>query len=523
MPNVRQEIYGLGADWSDPVLWYAKGVRAMQAKPITDVTSWTFLAAIHGFEPDLWTSFGYLPAGAALPTPAQLSRYVAKCQHQTWYFLPWHRGYVAAFEAMVRAAIVEQGGPADWALPYWNYNSGHPNALKLPSAFASQTMPDGSQNPLYVSRRYGIDGHGTVVLQPKRIRNVALGDSTFPGDSSSVPPGFGGPETLFHHGDERDGEPSGGVEAEPHNNVHTEVGGAIAGSNPNDENNQGLMSMPNTAALDPIFWLHHANIDRWWDIWLRQVGHENPSSSAWQAGPVGQSFAMPTPTGGDWPFAAQDVLSTTTPTLNYIYDDYTSPAPPPPRQATRLAQLGFVAAQVQAMTQEKPTMAHRQTSEVIGSNDTTVSLSDGVAATTVTLDRPSVSRLSVGLNAAIRAARPVEPDRVFLKLENIRSQTDAALVSVYVGLPPGAVPEDHPDNFVGTISMFGVSNASRQDQGRAGNGVSQVFEITHILDALHAKGGLAGLDHLDVRFVPEALAPGPGASIGKVRILRSSR
>lgn len=35
-----------------------------------------------------------------------------------------------------------------------------------------------------------------------------------------------------------------------------------------------------TAALDPIFWLHHANIDRLWQVWLdRDASHANPTKT----------------------------------------------------------------------------------------------------------------------------------------------------------------------------------------------------------------------------------------------------
>jgi tyrosinase len=44
-----------------------------------------------------------------------------QCQHQGWYFVPWHRGYVFAFEAIIAKTIKDLGGPADWTLPYWNY------------------------------------------------------------------------------------------------------------------------------------------------------------------------------------------------------------------------------------------------------------------------------------------------------------------------------------------------------------------------------------------------------------------
>jgi tyrosinase len=36
----------------------------------------------------------------------------------------------------------------------------------------------------------------------------------------------------------------------------------------------GWMSDPDKAALDPIFWLHHANIDRLWAAWTKGVPNE---------------------------------------------------------------------------------------------------------------------------------------------------------------------------------------------------------------------------------------------------------
>ena len=60
-------------------------------------------------------------------------------------------------------------------------------------------MPDGSDNPLLVKQRYG-DGTGRIVLDRARdIRLDALGDDRFPGGENAIPPGFGGPKTLFHH------------------------------------------------------------------------------------------------------------------------------------------------------------------------------------------------------------------------------------------------------------------------------------------------------------------------------------
>ena len=42
----------------------------------------------------------------------------------------------------------------------------------------------------------------------------------------------------------------------------------------------GLMGDPDTAANDPIFWLHHANIDRLWNRWLQQNPGVNPDANS---------------------------------------------------------------------------------------------------------------------------------------------------------------------------------------------------------------------------------------------------
>ncbi|MDQ3281849.1 MAG: tyrosinase family protein, partial [Acidobacteriota bacterium] len=119
---VRKNVYDPdGAEWPDHVLWYARGVKAMQARALDDPLGWRFFAAIHGFDADLWTQLGHLSPSDPLPSQAARDRFWEQCQHQTWYFLPWHRGYLLALEAAIRAEVVSLGGPAEWALPYWNY------------------------------------------------------------------------------------------------------------------------------------------------------------------------------------------------------------------------------------------------------------------------------------------------------------------------------------------------------------------------------------------------------------------
>src|SRR5262249_12562296 len=148
----------------------------------------------------------------------------------------------------------------DWALPYWNYFNTNQNTL--PPAFATKKWPDGQDdNPLFEKHRYGPFGDGKVFVptnMPDVVNLNALDDPDFTGVADGGSVGFGGIETTFSHG----GRTHGGLEQQPHDQVHGLVGGRDAQTRV-----RGLMSDPDTAGLDPIFYLHHANIDRLWEVW----------------------------------------------------------------------------------------------------------------------------------------------------------------------------------------------------------------------------------------------------------------
>jgi hypothetical protein len=139
----------------------------MSSRPATDPTSWRFQAGIHGYNKQ---TDPFVNAGP-VPKKAVQDKFWKKCQHGSWFFLPWHRMYLGFFEQIVRAAVVKLGGPAGWALPYWNYSdASNPQAKALPPAFRELKLPDGSPNPLFVIqganilRAPGINaGHTTVI------------------------------------------------------------------------------------------------------------------------------------------------------------------------------------------------------------------------------------------------------------------------------------------------------------------------------------------------------------------------
>lgn len=511
MAYLRRNVWELGSNWADSILWYARGVKAMRERPLADHLAWRFFGAIHGIDTGVWQQLGYLSPSDRMPSAADIATFWNQCQHGSWYFLPWHRGYLMSFEATVRDAVVKLGGPTDWALPYWNYFK--PGENGLPPAFGSPDWPDGSDNPLYVEQRYGPNNDGHIYVPVDQVNLNALQDPDFAGAASGGSPGFGGVDTGFSHG----GQVHGGLETQPHDWVH----GLVGGGDPNT-NLPGLMSDPDTAGLDPIFWLHHANIDRLWEVWRRNPpSHLDPMDPNWINGPAAigeRAFVMPMPTGENWTYTPGQMSDLSA--LGYGYDNYdaVSPAVATPTLVARLERLGVAPASAQAIVQGAA-MTSRRNVELLGASTQGISIAGAEAGTTVALNPTVKRKVSARLRAAA-AASPTAPDRVFLNLENVRGLNDAAAFKVYIKLPESADPAQHPEHLAGSIALFGARKATLSNGEHAGNGLTFVLEISHIIDALHLSGALDA-NQLQVRLV--AVRPIPEAakvSIGRISVFR---
>jgi tyrosinase len=148
------------------------------------------------------------------------------CPHRTAYFLAWHRGYMYHFEQTLRSI----SGDSTLTVPYWDYYT-NPN---IPAEFTDPA----TNNPLYVSR-VNTNVYNALSLSPfdPSVFNFQRGRTN----------AF---ETL--------------IETAPHNPVHNIIGNVMV-----------TMSSP----ADPIFFLHHANIDRLWHAWALPDGKGMPSAS----------------------------------------------------------------------------------------------------------------------------------------------------------------------------------------------------------------------------------------------------
>ena len=301
-PPVRVRRNAKNLPIGNPIMdFYAKAVRAMQAKLIADPTSWRFQAAIHKY-----TRADDPNAAAAdvLPSAADQTTFWTQCQHNSWFFLPWHRMYLHHFEQMVLGHVRALGGPPDWALPYWDYGASPADAA-LPPAFRAANLTDGSANPL---RIVGTDRHpnantgGSFASPAETTAAAALAESlffaTFPATS------FGGGQTGFDHSG---GNGRGSLESTPHGSMHVAVAG-----------DTGFMRNFTKAPLDAIFWSHHCNIDRLWKVWLRQSGRANPTAAAWL---TGTSFSFHDASGSPVTMTSSQVLNTRPAPLDYIYED----------------------------------------------------------------------------------------------------------------------------------------------------------------------------------------------------------
>jgi hypothetical protein len=233
------------------------------------------------------------------------------CPHANWWFLPWHRGYIGWFERICREITQTH----DFALPYWDWTA-FPN---MPQQFFQgvldpanraffQSLNDfervmraplqASWNRLTTKQRTLLELRGyasfaqlwadatkpqTLLLGPRRLNasNPGLPSNARKLTSVQSLRAALGPRDFASFGSARTTQHSimgefGALEVS-HNIVHDSVGGLM-----------GDFMSP----CDPIFWLHHANIDRIWEEWMLLQHAEGlpelPSSSAftvWNAEP----------------------------------------------------------------------------------------------------------------------------------------------------------------------------------------------------------------------------------------------
>ena len=143
------------------------------------------------------------------------------CHTNSSFFWAWHRMYLYWFERIVR----KYSGMYDWAIPYWDWGNPAERAMPAPFRVSGDLLFDASRNA-------SVNAGGLLSANLGTSVNNAM--------------------TLLDYFNAQSGV-SG-----PHGSVHGAVGG-------------NMCCVP-TAAQDPIFYVHHAHVDRLWNLWLAQGG-----------------------------------------------------------------------------------------------------------------------------------------------------------------------------------------------------------------------------------------------------------
>ncbi len=150
-------------------------------------------------------------------------------QHGSERFLPWHRIFLIVLEHSLQSVH------PDVTIPYWDWTKATEETFPAWLAGFTPTVPmPAPMSPITVTRSPGTQAD--LATLASNIPSIEA-DTDFATFTSSLE----------------------GV----HGGVHVWVG--------------GTMSFIATAPADPIFWMHHANIDRLWWQWQQTHSGVNPS------------------------------------------------------------------------------------------------------------------------------------------------------------------------------------------------------------------------------------------------------
>ena len=449
--RLRRDVTKL--DPSDPLLGnYAQAVKAMHDDlPANDPRNWRNQALIH----------------------------INHCMHGARDFPHWHRHYLANFELICGDLI----GDPSFALPYWNWTE---NRGRIPDPFFDL---DGLNVAFWKDPSNAQSDHwdqDTVQTVGRRnlIKGQGLQDDPQRGGSFTKQR-IAGIQALSNYN-----LWAFSLEGSPHNDGHVVVGAG------NGHMGNGM------SPLDPIFWLHHCNIDRLWAQW-QAAGNTTP--------PLSSTYDGQFVDANKQPVMATSANALNIAGFNYTYDVLTGPVVARESQDLNLEsfrhqkvlspeEVSSAPQTLGATTEAKPVKTNVETAFTVTIADLVPNLFKSR-----TFWAPEV--LGVPRLAA-------EPSRMVARLTDVSAPKEAApiIVNVFVNCPYLSPETGWNDpHYAGSFSFFGP----HQDEF--------IVDITEPLRALSADGRIATND-VKIQLMPISVDPNVTAettfTVGKVEVLR---
>jgi len=370
------------------------------------------MQALPQSNPLSWTYQGAIHGTTITPTLTSWNT----CEHGTEFFWSWHRMYLYWFERIVRKLCEDEC----WALPYWNWAPG--SDFQLPAPFRDPT------SELYTVNRNTNINNGTGALNAGAVSVTG---------SFSLTNFF--TTNLNIQG--------------PHGSVHVEVG--------------GWMQSVATAAQDPIFYVHHSNVDRLWDLWLAQGGgRSDPVTDAtW----TGKTYTFFDEHGNPVKMSACEILRAAK-QLHYVYE-----GEPP---------------QVLEYCRRRPPFPWWQFEKVVLFQvpGPPVELKGETVSVPIELKE---------LSGKLRAVIESKADTLLLDLNGVEAEQQPGVAwAVYVGLPGEAEGDVNSPSYVGTLSLFG--SGIRSEKHHEFQPAHFVYPLNRAVQAALK----ANAERMQVTFVP---------------------
>ncbi|EYU26238.1 hypothetical protein ABFS82_08G199200 [Erythranthe guttata] len=173
--------------------------------------------------------------------------------HNSWLFFPFHRWYLYFYERILGKLI----GDPTFALPFWNWDN--PKGMTIPPMFVDPkaAIYDAKRNPANMPPAV-VDLGLTGNKDPLQVvsNNLTVMYSEMVRANSDIYDFMGKPYregTLVNPG-------PGASERGSHVAIHVFVG------DPREPSGEDLGNFY-SAGRDPLFYCHHANVDRMWTLW----------------------------------------------------------------------------------------------------------------------------------------------------------------------------------------------------------------------------------------------------------------